>query len=359
MAGGLVLLFAACGSNAEKVAAPDCAIVAGIDAVTVDGVTADGAPGDAATTDDGAADSGDVLATLDPCLVACDRAIDCAVIDCKGYTWASSGPLYVDCVTSCDKQPLALNANSNCKDASVALADAVPTFSALCSSNPCQQACAKLTGCVVSECEKVDAAAGPGIEADCLKTCTPQTSAWVNGGATCNALIEGIASNDAAFASNCHGAGTTPTTCATQAQCAPYGNKLTGCLLKNCSAAAKPYETGLQTALTAFCAGDAKCPTPAVVASIVAPTTTCASPGLAQFGKAAPFKRICDGTVGASATEIASACTGLMTCPNTDWLVSKDVCLVLFGMRDDAATRIPCLNAATDCAARGACLQGF
>ena len=340
-----------CDDAAEP--APACVL---IDAEGAD--SAAGADGGAAGLDDVASD-GAVASDawqLDACAAACDHAVACGAAQCVGYDWTSVGPLYVRCAEVCEAAPLSATPASSCADAVAELQARVPEFAASCQSNPCKNACTKLADCVVAGCEKVGAGSRAQLISGCVKTCTPQTAAWVQNAASCDALLGGIAAGDPAFEGNCHG-GTSA--CADATSCAGYGDKLAGCLVQHCGSHAAPFEGGLAQALASYCSGDAKCPAKAAVAGILAPTTTCASPGLATFGDAPPFNHLCADTVGVSFADLGAACADLLACPGASLFVNVDVCRVIFAMRDDAASRVACLLGAKTCAARYVCLEGF
>jgi hypothetical protein len=216
-------------------------------------------------------------------------------------------------------------------------------------------ACDRAGACVAEVCPAVDAAAGAQLAINCVPGCDPADSGWIMA-TGCQAIVDAIAGADPAFATFCHGEAPA---CPGADRCAPYGDKVAGCFVAQCGGAAAPFEVGLAAALRDWCLGGADCPPPAAVDGVLAAEVTCQTPPLDAVGQLESLAPLCAPPADLT-TALQAGCAALKACPGTDWVESVDLCMVLLGMRPDAAGRAACLSgAAGDCAAVFACLEGL
>jgi hypothetical protein len=364
-----VLLLAGCAaSDPSPAIAPDAGTLADVGGVGSPDAQLPGAPGDSAVdaadadlaaggdATDGDAGPSDPWA-LPPCYRACDRVVECGIPACEGHDWPTAGLLFEGCFQSCDDAwaGSALSAGG-CSDVLAQATARIPDFAAHCDSHPCSGACETLSSCIVEECPGVDGAAAPSLKASCLETCGPQDAAWIDRAGGCGAIVSAIAGADPGFAAACYPDGTA---CADAATCESYGEKLAGCLVERCDGHADPYEQGLRTVLSGYCATDPKCPSEQSVTALLSPAVTCESPALAALGDNPPFAALCHGEVDATPDEVVAACEALMPCPGAEWLTSKELCMAFLVMVDGATERIACLTDAGACSAVYACLEGL
>ena len=275
---------------------------------------------------------------------------------CQGYDWASAGRLYQDCFTACDEAWAGSVLESpDCPSVLAGPVAGLAGFAATCASDPCQETCASLTACILSECPGVDPSWAPGIEGDCRNGCDAGTVATV-AETPCPDLIAAICDSDPAFEATCH---PPPATCAEDAACGDWSDKLAECIVQHCAPNADAYRAGLEAVLGAYCRGDTDCPPATEVAAALDPSATCDSPGLDTLGHGAPFTALCEGTLGVTPAEVSAACGHLAPCPGAEWLGGVPGCMGFLALVDQAAQRVQCLAAVADCTGAYACLEGL
>lgn len=308
------------------------------------------------TAFDSIGDTGGAVAwALPPCETACDRFVDCAVWTCQGFDWATSGLIAGECHAACDDAFVAaVAAASDCDAVLEGPGAGVGVLGELCDENPCSLACGRLASCVVAECPALDAPVEGPIRDDCVRTCDPESISWISRYPTCADLVGTIAGADPGFAEACSGVATE---CADVADCEPYADRVTACLVETCGAAMAPYESGVRWAMAEFCRNAEPCASARDVALYLDPVSTCADPPFGDLGHNPPFAGICEGTSGVGADAVRAACDAVFACAGTEWLPDVEACMALVGLRDDAAALTGCVRAADGCGEVFGCFE--
>ncbi len=290
---------------------------------------------------------------LPPIDRACDRVVSCGVDACAGWTWSSSGRLFEACSESCDEALTErIQAADDC-DAVLAIArPAIAALDSSCDSDPCAPVCGHLAECIASECSDVDSTSIDAVESDCLRTCDPDETGWINQFPDCGSLIQAISDADANFAAFCHAAAPD---CPTEQACALFSEKAARCVVEHCGGDTASYEQGIRWMFDNYCVTTEPCIDAVFVTHVNDAAVDCEDPALASFGHDPPLTALCDGTLGVSVEQVRGVCEALLLCAGADWLPNVDVCSALLVTLDEPAAVVTCLERMRTCADRWTC----
>ncbi len=304
---------------------------------------------DGASAADAAAIADVAIPELSPCMLACDRVVDCTAEACSGVDWRTARLAYTACARSCDDGfAEAIQGAGSC-DAVVADArQRIEELNTLCDADICQLACDHFANCVIAACPNFAEDDRDDLIRGCADSCTDEDSGDMLN-ATCDDLMVAL-SEEERFMASCQD----PIVCSGADLCGPYSDKVSGCIVELCSGNADPFATGLQEAIAAFCMDDEDCVSTVDATFILDASITCDSPELRNLGADPPFDRLCAGTLGVSHGELVAACNTLLGC-GAD-LGSVDRCTVLLALSDDPESNAQCIAAAAGCTAAFACV---
>jgi hypothetical protein len=315
---------------------------------------------DAATSDSAFPDSGMSIQDasqpdvsqgpeLPSCLLACDRVLDCAAVSCAGVDWRTARLAQDICDDACAGTLSAdVMAANTCDDVMGVVMNSVPALDTLCKSPVCASACQRFAACTRQGCERYAGQTEAQIAAGCMGWCDDESAGGILG-VTCDALLDSL-DMDPNFAASCHGS----MGCADRPTCIAYAQKTTACALENCAGNADDYAAGIEAVLVDYCATAEDCPAPESIAILLDDAVTCDDPPMNEVGPAAPFTAICAGTVGAPFPDLTAACDTLIACGAE--FASSDLCATFLTFDPGTATKVTCIDAASDCTGAFQCL---